>query len=182
MTPTGKIFIGIFIGIVVWLLKAGITHFVRTQRIQKLLLSDISFHISNMKANKDYLDNSFHKHFEEGKKVIYGANYTASSFTLFKSIYPQLAYYLGGTELEKTLKFYNSAREFEVLLQGLFGGLNGWKQKNHIITKEDIEYLERKADRIKSIPKIVCENPIRKLSDLPNDYEGKKGADGIVRY
>jgi hypothetical protein len=79
----------------------------------------------------------------------------------------------GKRKLLKIIKFYKTFWELEVLIEGFMLDLVKWSDEKRFLTKQDIEFLQKKQIRIVKLCEILTQKEIHSLDDLPEDYRGR---------
>lgn len=173
MSFNEKLLLGIFIGIITFLVTNIILFILKRMRVRAALLSDISYHIIELREIINFLDKLFEFDIVENKIISYSAYYTKDEFDFYKSLQKDLMIYFGKNNILKIIKFYKSIWEVHVLMEGFMNDLTKWQGEKRVLTKNDIAWLKRKKERIVRLITVLTTKDINKLMDLPEDYRGR---------
>ncbi len=168
-----KLLVGILITVLAWLINGIVMFLLKRNRLSSAIVSDISYHIRDVKEGKEYLLSFFERKIKENQVIEYVPRYTKDEYVLYKCIQQDIVKLFGKHKLLKIMKFYQGFAELEVLFDGLSVDLMKWKEEKRVLNKSDVEFMNRRLTRIVKLCDIVAAKDISKLDDLPEDYRGR---------
>lgn len=168
-----KILIGILVSVLAWLITNVVMFFLKRYRLENAIVSDVTYHMLGVKEAKDYFEKLFEGTIKENQVIEHTAHYTKDEYELYKSMQNDLVRFFGKRKLLKIIKFYKAFWELEVLIEGFMCDLSKWKDEKKSLSKEDINFLQKKRARIVKLCDILTQREIVSLNDLPDDYRGR---------
>ncbi|MBI2438627.1 MAG: hypothetical protein HYV36_07440 [Lentisphaerae bacterium] len=167
------ILVGILISVLAWLITNVAMFFLKRDRLANAIVTDVTYHVLSVKEAKEYFEKLFQRTIKENQVIEYTAHYTRDEYELYKSMQKDLVRFFGKQKLLKIIKFYKAFWETEVLIEGFMLDLSKWKDEKRSLSKEDIEFLQKKQTRIMKLCEILSKKEICRLDDLPEDYRGR---------
>jgi hypothetical protein len=180
MTISEKLFLGLIVSIIGWIVIHIITFYVKRYRYGKVLLLDISFYILISKECMDFFNKYFNKFIVNDNIIDKPLRFTMDEFDLFKSIQNDIFNYFSSIYLVKIFKIYNALMEVNVLMDGLAKDILKLYEEKKTLDGDEISYLKRKKDRISALVNILTRKEFKKLRDLPEDYRGRISPQTII--
>lgn len=181
MDLTEKLLLTIVGGLILWPIKGIIDHEIKRKRLKVAILTEIAYLLRAIKEMKQFFEGDFGNTLKVQEEVKYSADFTPEEPDVYRVHAPTLTSYLSGDDLGRVIKFYRSAKEFDILCIGFFRDLNEWKKQKHKLDLEDVTYIHKKMARILSIANILTSKEIVAIGDLPNDYKGELPPETIIR-
>ena len=179
MTVGGKIISTIIAALAVWIVTRIAGYFIERGRLKAGLLTDIELHIKSIRESDNYLD-KWLPTLTVGERIEHSARHTPDEYNFFHSVTPELPKYFSRSGFSMILRFYKSIKEHDVLLGGFFADVSAWKEDRRQLSDKDIQYLTRKAERIKAVGDLIATTNPQRLSDLKRNYSLKKGPTTII--
>jgi len=164
-------------GFISWILLTAVTFYFTRQRLISYLLVTLNSHLRQYKDTK-WLSDVKEKKIKEGQIVKLAAKYTKDDLADITDARSECLTYLWRNELVRLTKIYQRMFELEALFDGFCEVLEDYKKEGKTLDPTDVEYLQRKHDRIMSYINILP-NKIDSLKDLPEDYSGILGPEYI---
>jgi hypothetical protein len=180
MSFTDRLLISILGAVVVWLTTTIVAYVVKKARLRSAILADIAINVAGAKEQRAAVARLIEEHAHEGQKLPFPISYNVGDYLLYKSIQKDLLTYLKRTELIKVIKFYHTLWAMDVSINGLASTLGKWEQNGVTLSREQVDHLRKRKERIDSFCAVLSEREIRSLEDLPDDYRTVKNAETIV--
>ena len=177
---TEKLLIALIAGLLLWVVKATVSHWIKRTRFRAALLVDIKSHLEGAKEQKGATKVLVEETIEVGKKVPFPISYFIDSYNFYSSVQKELPSYLTEAELVKVIKFYQAIWQLDVSLNGLATTIGVWERDGENITKANIVHLKKRLARVTSFCDCLTAKEINKISDLPDDYRQVKDAETVV--
>ncbi len=163
-----------------WSITKTARFFRRQDRIKKALLVDIEIQFDGLRTMSHATEDLFKKYVKADKKIPYSFLYQPGEYLLYQALLQDLTIYLCRDQLTKVIKLYQKLWESEAVIDGFATTMRAWEQNKRELSQDDVVHLEKKKDRIASYCKVIAAKDIKRLSDLPNDYEDVEGPDATA--
>lgn len=167
-----KIWSGILISLVAWMITNVSIFFLKKNRVSTALVTDIKLRISGMKEYQSFLDKLFSEYVGVGKVIEMGAYFTGEGYELYKSLQQDLIKYYGKRNLENIIKFYKYSFELDTLVSGLLTDICKYNDNKTSLSVGEVKLLANRKERIIRIINILAGKEIMKIKNLPYDYRG----------
>lgn len=171
---------GILTAILVWLLTKAAMFIIYKRKLEAGLIVNIGYYLDQIQEVTDYVKNLFDGSIVEGEVVKHAAHHTAESHDYYNAVIAKLPLYLSRKNMIKVVKFYKALYEFQVLTGGFLMDLQKHKENDDLLTKDQVNFLCRKKERIVALGKILCKANGKDLSSLPDDYKGRISPSTII--
>ena len=180
MSFTDSLLVSILGTVVVWILTTVILHVIKKLKLQAALIADITINIAGMKEQQSAVTKLVEDHAIEGQKLTFPISYKMGEYVFYKSIQNDLLTYLNKTELVKVIKFYQGMWELDTAINGIALTLSTWERDKITLASEHVSHIKKRKDRIDSFCNVICSKEIRKLKELPDNYNSIKRAETVV--
>lgn len=183
MTLSDPILASILGTLFVWVITKAVGYYVQRSRLKSAVLTDILLHQHGIKQQDIAIDAMFEKDgfLHVGKKIPFPVRYASDEWSLYKSLQGQLPFYLSKDTLRKIIKWYHLMWQLDQSMLGYAKALEDWEADQRKLSEADIEHLENRVKRMKSMARIIYDARIRRLSDLPEDFQGIKPMDTVLK-
>lgn len=168
-----KLLVGILVSVLAWLVTNAVMFFLKRYRLENAIISDVTYHTLGVMEAKDYFEKLFQLTIKENQPIDYAAHYIRDEYELYKAMQNDLIRYFGKRRLIKIIKYYKAFWELEGLFEGFMFDLTKWKDEKRSLSKQDVEFLQKKKIRIVKLCDILTHKEICKIDDLPDDYRGR---------
>jgi hypothetical protein len=175
-----NIIIGASIIVVGWIITNIVLFILKNFKLRNAILTDISFKIEELKECKDFLLKYSDELIRINETITRAPRFTKDELILFRTIFPTILNCFNIKNYIKIIKFYGIFDEINMLIEGLFGDFQKFKDDKRILEENDVVYLNRKKDRIIKLIDIILQKVINKISDLPNDYSDRVSPTSLV--
>jgi hypothetical protein len=175
-----KLLVGILVSVVAWSITSISMFLLKRRRMRDALLCDIAIRAVNVVENRKYIEALFDDVIKEGKKIAYSCRYTRTDDSLYKSTLGELIRVSDRRTLLKITKAYTMLDELDILAEGFFLDITKWREKERILSEDDVRFLRKKKERILSMCDLAPKPEIKGLSDLRDDYQGKLGPESLL--
>ncbi|MES1925363.1 hypothetical protein [Salinisphaera sp. T31B1] len=162
---------GVLVAVFGWMSKQLATWYLRRRAIRHALLFDIRLHAAEWVDHARFMNALIDTGLQPGRPIAHGAHFTPSDFTLYDRLLPELSAYLPLC-FARVVRFYGALKAADLLLACLLADIQTWRADGRQLSADDIDHLTRRWWRIGSHVDIFHRRPIRRLSDLPEDYSG----------
>lgn len=180
MSLTDSLLVSILGAMVVWLVTTIVSHLLKRSRLRAALLADVTINISGVKEQRAAVATLVEDHAIVGQKLPFPISYKVGEYLLYRSIQNDLLAYLNKAELVKVVKFYQTMWELYIAINGIALSLGTWERDGVALTKEQVNHVKKRKERIDSFCEVICSKEIRELNDLPDDYRLIKGSETVV--
>lgn len=160
--------LGGFLG---WILTRAVSFFVLRHRLLKYLLATLNWHFENLRGCRAWLDSYAEIVFKEGHVINVAAEYTRDELSSLTAVQDRCLQLLFEKELVKLVSCTKTIWELEALFAGFCGSIASYRDNKKVLDSDSIEYLHKKADRIKSIIDRLPQR-VERIKELPDDYRG----------
>ena len=126
----------------------------------------------------EWLETKLDRGVQEGCLVGNAVFYTASDLNEFHTVRTETLKFLTRDELLALGRFVDQLFTIEALLQGICTTITQFREDATPLTSEDVERLQKRADRIRSIFNRLPTDG--RLRSLPQDYSGVQPPGPIV--
>lgn len=170
MSLTDRLLVSILGALIVWLIKAGISHLLKRAKLRAALLADVSVHLAGVREQQATVAELVETHAIEGRTLPFPISYRVGEYLLYRSIQEDLLNCLSKVELVKVVKFYQKMWELDVAINGMASTLGTWERDGIGLSADQVVHLKRRKARIDSFCQVFLAGEIGRLTDLPDDY------------
>ena len=166
-------------GFLAWLLTKIVGLLILRMKLVSYLLVVINAHLRIYHDTENWVFAVREKTIKEGHVIKLAASYTKDDLGDFTEVRQDCLRLLSQRELEGITKLLQCMWEIEALYDGFCGSLEGYRSRGVALDASDVEYLQRKQDRILSYIHVLP-SEVGRLSELRLDYRGIHGAETLV--
>lgn len=180
MTVSDYVLAGILVSIVGWSFTNTLLFILKKHRISTAIIADVNYHLKGVKEAKDYINKFSDRNLIAGQIIDQAAYYTKEEYDIFKNMQKELFIYYGKKKLTKIIRFYKAFWELEVIIDGFMLDVRTWKKDRRTLTKDDVDFMLKRKDRIIKLSDLISKAEIKCINDLPDDYMGRVAPDTLV--
>ncbi|MHB8519974.1 MAG: hypothetical protein ACYDH9_04380 [Limisphaerales bacterium] len=166
-------------GFLAWTLTKAIGLAILRRRLVSYAVVVVNSHLRQYADIEQWLRATREKTIREGHIIKLAAAYTVDELEDLTELRPDGLRLLRKNEILRITVLLLRLKELEALLAGFCNTLEEYKLSGAPLKPSDVDYLQRKQDRIFSYMRLIPKE-IPSLDALPLDYAGIIGADSIV--
>lgn len=169
--------LGGFLG---WGLTTITSFIIDRNKLQTYLAVAINNHVKQLNENKAWVLKVKEKTIKENHIIDLAALYTKDDLSRLTSVRERCLKLLTEKELVKIENLIQRLNQAETLLDGFCNTLQTYKKDKTTLKISDVEYLNKKIERIISYIDTLPNSEIKKVKELRDDYAGVIEASTLV--
>lgn len=182
MTLTDRILATILGTLIVWAITKVVGFYVQRSRIKAALITDLLLHQRGVRMQNRAIDTMFKNDIlKNGERIPFPIRYASEEWILYRSLQRDLPLFMDRETLRKIIKFYHLMWELDQSMLGFANVLEDWEAKGRVLTEAELNHLRRRFDRISSMAKFISSIDVKRLRDLPDDYQEAKTMDSVFQ-